>query len=29
VLAIPWPRPVVGVSARDAAFPPLAALEPL
>ncbi len=28
-LAIPWPLPVEGLSARDAAFPPLAALEPL
>lgn len=28
-LAIPWPLPVTGLSARDAAFPPLAALEPL
>lgn len=28
-LAIPWPRPPVGVSGRDAAFLPLAALEPL
>lgn len=28
-LSIPWPLPVVGLSPRDAAFPKLAALEPL
>lgn len=28
-LAITWPLPVIGLSARDAAFPSLAALEPL